>query len=144
MNGRNYRSLLLYQVDRHLRRAAVPLNVRQDMWFQHDGAPPHNALRVRNLLDRRYPGRWIGRGGPVAWPPRSPDLNPLDFFLWGHLKGKVYNGVDINSPEELQRRIAAALRTVTPDMVERAVSSLIRRAQLCIQMEGGHFQQLLH
>ena len=24
------------------------------------------------------------------WPPRSPDLNPCDFFLWGYLKSKVY------------------------------------------------------
>ncbi|GFU22164.1 hypothetical protein TNCV_2060421 [Trichonephila clavipes] len=33
-----------------------------------------------------YPGRWIGRGEPVAWPAHSPDLNPLDFFSWGNLK----------------------------------------------------------
>jgi hypothetical protein len=26
-------------------------------------------------------GRRIGRGGPIAWPPRSPDLTPLDSFL---------------------------------------------------------------
>jgi len=25
----------------------------------------------------------------VEWPPRSPDLSPLDYFLWGHLK-RVY------------------------------------------------------
>ncbi|GFV88973.1 hypothetical protein TNCV_4911751 [Trichonephila clavipes] len=30
-------------------------------------------------------------GGPVAWPPRSPDLSPLDFFLWGAMKGLVYD-----------------------------------------------------
>ena len=37
-----------------------------------------------------YPGLWIGKGGPVAWPPRSPDLTLLDFFLWGHIKSLVY------------------------------------------------------
>ena len=26
-----------------------------------------------------FPGRWIGRGGPVPWPARSPDLNPLHY-----------------------------------------------------------------
>ena len=25
------------------------------------------------------------------WPPRSPDLNPADFYLWGYLKTVVYN-----------------------------------------------------
>jgi len=34
--------------------------------------------------------RWIGRGGPIPWPPRSPDLNSLDFFFWGYLKETVY------------------------------------------------------
>jgi hypothetical protein len=36
-------------------------------------------------------GRCMGRGGPVNWPARSPDLNLLDFWLWGHLKPLVYS-----------------------------------------------------
>jgi hypothetical protein len=55
-------------------------------WFQHDGTPPHFSRRAREILDQQYPDRWIGRGGPRNWPARSPDLNPLDFFLWGHVK----------------------------------------------------------
>ena len=27
-----------------------------------------------------FPDRWIGRGGPVPWPARTPDLNPLHYF----------------------------------------------------------------
>ena len=34
--------------------------------------------------------RWIGRGGTINWPPRSPDLTPLDFCLWGLMKSEVY------------------------------------------------------
>ncbi|KAJ4436866.1 hypothetical protein ANN_16998 [Periplaneta americana] len=43
---------------------------------------------IEECCDRvsRYPSRWIDRGGPIAGPPRSPDLNPLDFYLWDHLK----------------------------------------------------------
>jgi hypothetical protein len=41
----------------------VPLNKRGRMYFQHDGAP-HSACEVRNFLKERFPGRWIGRGGP--------------------------------------------------------------------------------
>jgi hypothetical protein len=29
--------------------------------------------------------------GVVEFPPRSPDLTPMDFFLWGHIKDKVYS-----------------------------------------------------
>ncbi|XP_047101572.1 uncharacterized protein LOC124720308 [Schistocerca piceifrons] len=56
----------------------------------HDGAPPHCGIGVRELSEERLPGKWIGRRGPVEWPPRSPDLTPLDFYLWGHLKQIVY------------------------------------------------------
>ena len=48
--------------------------------FQLDGAPPHWGLDVRAVLNTEFPGRWIGRGGPTPWPPRSPDVTPLDFF----------------------------------------------------------------
>ena len=51
------------------------------MYFQHDGAPPHYTNRVRELLNELLPNRWLGRGGPVAWPPRSTDLTPLDYYL---------------------------------------------------------------
>jgi hypothetical protein len=59
----------------------VPLATKEHMWYQHDGALPHYERRVHNLID----GRWISRGGPIHWPPRSPDLNPIDFFLWVHV-----------------------------------------------------------
>ena len=43
-----------------------------------------------NFSNQHFANKWIGRGGPIAWPARSPDLNPLDFHLWGHLKSIVY------------------------------------------------------
>lgn len=58
----------------------LPLNVRQTMWFQHDGAPPHYSRAVRRHLNTEFPNKWIGRGGPVGWPARSPDLTKPDFF----------------------------------------------------------------
>jgi hypothetical protein len=55
-----------------------------NQWFQHDGAPPHFSRNVQGILNRMYSNRWIGRGGPHHWPARSPDLSPLDIFLWGY------------------------------------------------------------
>jgi hypothetical protein len=42
-------------------------------------------------LDATFPNRSVGRDGPTPWPPRSPDITPLDFFLWGYVKDKVYS-----------------------------------------------------
>jgi hypothetical protein len=39
-------------------------------------------------LESVFPGRLISK---ILWPPRSPDLSPPDFFLWGHLKDTVYS-----------------------------------------------------
>jgi len=58
--------------------------------FQQDGAPPHYLGEVRVYLNTRFPGRWIGRAAPIAWPPLSQDLNPLDFFLWGFVKDRLF------------------------------------------------------
>ncbi|EZA55669.1 hypothetical protein X777_04178 [Ooceraea biroi] len=62
----------------------VPLYEKRKIIFQQDGTGPHNGRIVTNFLNRQFPGRWMGRYGPIRWPARSPDLNPLDFFLWGH------------------------------------------------------------
>lgn len=42
------------------------------------------------MLDLQFPGHMIGRCGSQVWPPRSPNLTPLDLYLWAHLKAKVY------------------------------------------------------
>jgi len=47
--------------------------------FQQDGAPPHGSSHVHPFLDATFPNRWIGTDGPKPWPPRSPDITPLDF-----------------------------------------------------------------
>lgn len=77
---------------RMLQTKVVPalIEVGFPLYFQQDGAPPHWTTQVRQYLNDIFPERWIGRSGPIAWAPRSPDLTPLDFFLWGYLKHKVY------------------------------------------------------
>jgi hypothetical protein len=70
--------------------ADVPLIIHEELHLTHDGAPAHFSPIARRYLNRKFPGQWIGRGGPISWPPCSPDLNPLNFYLWGHLKSPVY------------------------------------------------------
>jgi hypothetical protein len=53
-------------------------------------------------------GIWIGRGGLVAWPPRSPKLNPLDIFLWGGMKLRMYHGGKLEAKHQLLEAIDEA------------------------------------
>ncbi|XP_034250323.1 uncharacterized protein LOC117650829 [Thrips palmi] len=117
--------------------------VRLNHWYQQDGAPPHWALVVRNHLNSVYQNRWIGRGGPVAWPPRSPDLTPLDFVLWGHVKGRVYE-TRLGTVEELRDRIENAFRGITPGMLRRVHLNTIERANQCIGQNGQTVQHLFY
>lgn len=80
LTGQGYLRFLEDHLEEILDEA--PLNIRQRIIFQHDGAPPHYSNNVRNFLNTTFGDRWIGRGGPHPWPPRSPDLTPLDFCLW--------------------------------------------------------------
>lgn len=120
----------------------VPINVRQNMLFMQDGAGPHFALNVRQYLNQCFPQRWIGRGGPIAWPPRSPDITPCDFFLWGYLKTLVYR-TPVANINELQNRIFQAAAQITPGMVRNSVRSVQRRVEVCLIDKGVHFEQFL-
>jgi hypothetical protein len=58
--------------------------------WQQDGALPHYHRDVTWHLNQKFPERWIGRGGYIPWPPRSPNLTPMDFSFWGFVKDSVY------------------------------------------------------
>jgi hypothetical protein len=68
-------------------------------------------LLARAVVDEKYPNRWIGRGGLVAWLPRSPDLTPMDFFTWGTVKDIVYR-TPPTTPEGMRQRFTQAFRPI--------------------------------
>ena len=55
----------------------------------------------------------------LLWPPRSPDLTPCDFFLWGYVKDKAYKPPLPQNVRELQDRIRAAVQTIDGNMLKR-------------------------
>ena len=122
----------------------IPLMIRSQMYFQHDGSPPHYTRNVSDYLNESFPNRWLGRGGPVSWPPRSPDITPLDFYLWGHTKTLVYES-KVDSRAELRDRIFAAAELIRnhPNNITSITQSHLMRAENCIAAGGGHFEQLL-
>jgi hypothetical protein len=121
----------------------VQLAARERMWHRHDGAAAHLNRPLRDVLNNTYHSRWIGRGGPTAWPPRPPDLNPLSFNLWGHLKTLVY-GTLLDSEEALHHCIVDACQTIRnyPGIFARMRRSMMRHVEACTESHGGHFEHL--
>lgn len=121
----------------------VPLHLRNQMYYQQDGAPAHNGRQVSMWLNLHFPERWIGNNGPIMWPPRSPDLNPLDFFYWGHMKQLVY-AEPSNTREELLQKINAAAEQIEATVdLQRIYNSLVKRCRACIEVNGQHFEHFL-
>lgn len=108
-----------------------------DIVLVQDGAPAHWALTVRAFLNRHFPMRWIGRSSPfIVWPPRSPDLTPLDFFIWGYLKERLYRGQHVPSLEVLMRWIENEAGQIPLDMLRRALENFWERLLVC-EVRGG-------
>ncbi|KAL7290812.1 hypothetical protein TKK_0015555 [Trichogramma kaykai] len=138
VNGRNYSVFI--------RRVALPRfrarRIRNAWWLQ-DGAPSHGHPAAREALNRTFPNRWIGSGGPVAWPAKSPDLNVCDFDSWADLKRRVHKRGPPTDVDELVRFIQEECRQYPRDSIRRATASMRRRLLLCLEEDGGHFQQFL-
>ena len=110
-----------------------------DLWWQQDGAPPHFAINVRQRLDQKFPGKWIGRRGPVEWPPRSPDLSPMDYGVWGIIKEKVFRQENSNL-QMLEISIREAFQSFDRDLCSKICDSLPQRISQCMNEDGGHFE----
>ncbi|UYV78545.1 hypothetical protein LAZ67_16001960 [Cordylochernes scorpioides] len=109
---------------------AIPaLYGNDDFYFQLDGAPPHYHRDVRAYLDKNLSGQWIGRRGPIEFPARSPDLTPLDFFLWGTVKDGVYKRKPRNL-DILWNEIQAVCREISLDVLIRCTESVNAAANI--------------
>ena len=110
-----------------------------DFWFQQDGAPAHTSDLAKNYLDSKKPGKWVGKRGPIPWPPRSPDLTPPDFFLWGFVKDRVYS-TNPQSVEELIVSVTKTVKEIPTDMCARVCRSVKDRLAELQQAQGGHLK----
>lgn len=137
VNGQRYHNL----VTDFLIPKVNEMNVA-NLYFQQDGATCHTTRPNMEILRQKFPGRVISRYGDVEWPARSPDLSPLDFFLWGYLKGRIYrdNPIDIT---QLKAAIETEIRSIGQEMLIRAMDNLRHRAEICVRSGGQHLKDII-
>ncbi|CAI6355943.1 unnamed protein product [Macrosiphum euphorbiae] len=114
----------------------------EDMWFQQDGATCHTARATMDILRERFEGMVISRNGDINWPPRSCDLTPLDFFLWGYLKSQVY----ANKPQTidaLKVNIINTIKQIQPDLCNKVTENWTTRIRATKQSRGGHLNDVI-
>jgi hypothetical protein len=137
VNGERYRDMI--------RSFFVPqlagINLA-DMWFQQDGATCHTAHATIDLLKETFDERLISRNGPINWPPRSCDLTPLDYFLWGYVKSLVYADKP-ETIEHLEINIRRVIGEIRPQMLRKVCENWSSRLRLVRASRGGHMAEII-
>ncbi|GFV61381.1 putative transposable element [Trichonephila clavipes] len=119
-NGDRYRAMITNFFIPELNNHDV-----QELWFQQDGATCHTARATIDLLKDTFGDRLISRFGPVNWPPRSCDLTPLDYFLWGYVKSLVYADRP-QTLDHLEDNIRRVISDIRPQMCWKKSSKIGR------------------
>jgi len=101
-----------------------------DEWFQQDGTASYTPRATIMLFHKKFEGLLLLRCGDQNWPPRSCDLTPMDFFLWGYVKAHVYQ----NKPrtiEELKEEIRRVIGELDPEMCQQVIANFVIRSKAC-------------
>ena len=112
---------------------------RENAFFQQDGATAHTANNTMHFLKQCFEDRIISKD---LWPPRSPDLSPPDFYLWGSAKNSVFKE-NPKTLEDLQTAIRNHITSIQPQTLQNVFRNMCRRVDVCLQNQGGHFQHML-
>ena len=109
-------------------------------YYQQDGATCHTSNASMREIESFFFKTELSQKN--VWPPRSPDLTPADFFLWGLLEGKVYK----NTPrtiEQLKDATRQEIQAVNFDTLGKVFQNLEKRIQVCLDVKGERFQHRL-
>jgi len=96
-----------------------------------------------SIIFKFYRLTWIAANCPEfiskdEWPPNSPDLNPLDYHVWGamlHLYQK-YQPRPTNI-SELKVALQSIWNDLPQDPIDRSILSFTKRLRACIKANGG-------
>ena len=88
--------------------------------FQQDGASCHTSEKTINQLKQNLGISYIG---PDKWPPNSPDLNPLDYFVWNEIENRM-KSKKFNDRDGLIKNIKETVNEILlkSDVIEKSRS----------------------
>ena len=107
-----------------------------------DGAPPPTAHRVLTWISDHFGERVVGQMTQHEWASHSPDLNPLDFFLWGHIKDQIM-GQTFQNIDELKNIVNRLVKAIPQLLCERSIRNFVYRIRMCVRRNGRHVEHML-
>jgi len=112
------------------------VSCRQYRWtLSQDGAPSHTAKNTINYLKREN----VSFIKPQMWSPNSPDLNPVDYAVWGALQqhNRKFTTVD-----QLKQAIVEEWNKLSQRFIDRSIDEWRRRLTRVVQQQGGHTEHI--
>ena len=108
------------------------------MIFQQDWAPAHGAKTTIRFLETEI-SSFLTKD---LWPANSPDLNPLDFSIWGFMDEQLRSR-NVKNVVTLRRELIKIWNDLDVNYLRRTVDSMNKRINACIKADGGHFENSL-
>lgn len=134
MDGNDYRHMLEETVI-----PALNAHYGRNKWvLQQDGAPSHTSIATQAFLTEKLGSR--GFWPKQFWPPSSPNLNPLDYFVWTHVEEKACATAHPNITA-MKQAVNEIWARMDADILKSAISKFRSRLQKCIAAEGGIFEK---
>ncbi|GFW46052.1 DUF4817 domain-containing protein [Trichonephila clavipes] len=137
VNGDRYRAMITNFFIPELNNHDV-----QELCFQQDGATCHTARATIDLLKNTFGDRLISCFGPVNWPPRSCDLTPLDYFLWGYVRSLVYADKP-QTLDHLEDNIRRVIADIRPQMLEKVIENWTSRLDYIRASRGSRMPEII-
>ena len=134
VNGDRYRAMLNEFLFPKIEEEDIGNN-----WFQQDGAMCHTAKATLDILRLVFEDRIINHRAEVVWPPRSCDLAPLDYYLWGAAKDKYY----ADKPETidaLKDNINEVIGEIQLHTIDNVLKNWTDRIGYCMASRGIVFE----
>ncbi|GBO00561.1 hypothetical protein AVEN_165514-1 [Araneus ventricosus] len=126
----SWRSLNDYQIqtdENDLKKWAT-----NDWFLLHDNAPPHRVLIVKKYLSRHSVTT-------MEHPPYSPDLAPVDFYLFPRLQMKLKGHRFVDSDEVFENAMKQ-LKDFSKNGFQECFEQLYERWEKCVDAGGKYFE----
>jgi len=76
---------------------------------------------------------------PPNWPPNSPDLNPVDYSIWGALQQLVYRQ-KIENIDHLKQVVNSCWDMISQELIDGAIEQRSKRLSSVVRSRGGHIE----
>ena len=122
-------------LNNHLLKHAPELFGDQPYCFQQDSAPAHKSKKTQSWCRDNLPD-FIGT---EEWPAASSDLNPLDYFMWGHMLSKIGSTKSL-TVDQFKALLEQIWDEIPDEPVRASCNAFFKRLRRVIREKGERFE----